>query len=498
VKKIIVIILCGIFCFWGVSFSQDNIYGDYFLNAFNKKVSIDLEAAQLVDVLKMLSQQTNLNFVSTEAIKDRKLTLYMEEVPLKEAMDIVFKANNLAYDYYPESKIFVVKEMGKPDIELKTKVYRLKYARVSSSRMQKEITDLIVDENSDSDNEESDTKSTQGIRKAVEAVLSPVGKVNEDALTNSLIVVDVPSQFPTIDEVIDKLDIAIPRVMIEVEMMDVSKTHLDQIGFNFANGLYARAAGPARSSYFPFGKSLMKGTVTNQTTSGGLTPPVLSILDLTDFTLVMQFLTQDTSTKFIARPKILTLSNETAEVNLTVNEAIGVTTIRGSEGGGSITQNVEREQTGTKLRVTPQVNPYTQEITLMLEIFNRESSDSGLAITGLEAGSTLKNVEERGTKNVLRLKDGETLYIGGLIRREESTTITKIPFLGDIPILGKLFSYTERPGADNQDREMLVFLTPRIVEDEPLLAKRPQIINREQNNASKRETIKVALDNFGR
>ncbi|MFA7676938.1 MAG: type II and III secretion system protein, partial [Candidatus Omnitrophota bacterium] len=206
----------------------------------------------------------------------------------------------------------------------------------------------------------------------------------------------------------------------------------------------------------------------------------------------------DTSTKFIARPKILTLSNETAEVNLTVNEAIGVTTIRGSEGGGSITQNVEREQTGTKLRVTPQVNPYTQEITLMLEIFNRESSDSGLAITGLEAGSTLKNVEERGTKNVLRLKDGETLYIGGLIRREESTTITKIPFLGDIPILGKLFSYTERPGADNQDREMLVFLTPRIVEDEPLLAKRPQIINREQNNASKRETIKVALDNFGR
>ncbi|MFA7677534.1 MAG: secretin N-terminal domain-containing protein, partial [Candidatus Omnitrophota bacterium] len=287
-KKIIVIILCGIFCFWGVSFSQDNIYGDYFLNAFNKKVSIDLEAAQLVDVLKMLSQQTNLNFVSTEAIKDRKLTLYMEEVPLKEAMDIVFKANNLAYDYYPESKIFVVKEMGKPDIELKTKVYRLKYARVSSSRMQKEITDLIVDENSDSDNEESDTKSTQGIRKAVEAVLSPVGKVNEDALTNSLIVVDVPSQFPTIDEVIDKLDIAIPRVMIEVEMMDVSKTHLDQIGFNFANGLYARAAGPARSSYFPFGKSLMKGTVTNQTTSGGLTPPVLSILDLTDFTLVMQ------------------------------------------------------------------------------------------------------------------------------------------------------------------------------------------------------------------
>ncbi|MBU2044679.1 MAG: hypothetical protein KJ977_03265 [Candidatus Omnitrophica bacterium] len=497
-KKIFILILAGSFIFLGNGFSQDDIYGGYLLSSAEKRVSLDLEGAQLVDVLKMLSQQTGLNFVSTEAVRERKLTLYMDGVPLREAMDVLFKANNLAYNYYPDSNIFVVKEMGKPNLELVSKVYSLKYVRVQSGRMQEEIDD-ILESGGQSGGTGTDNKETGGIAKAVQAVLSAVGKVTEDPLTNSLIVVDVPVQFPMIDEVVSKLDISVPRVMIEVEMLDVSKTHLDKLGFNFANGLYASAAAGARSSRVPFSNSLLKGTPVTQSTVGGLAPPVLSILDLTSFTSVMQFVTEDTSTKFIARPKILTVSNETAEVNLTTNEAIGVTTTRGAEGGGSVTQNVEREKTGTKLRVTPQVNPITQEITLMIEVFNRESSDSGISIEGLTGSSTLKNVEERGTKSVLRLKDGETLYIGGLIRKEEKETKRKIPLLGDIPFIGKVFSYTERPGADNQDRELLLFLTPRIIEDNvSISAKKIQVFSREQVDAVKRDSVKVALDSFVR
>ena len=135
----------------------------------------------------------------------------------------------------------------------------------------------------------------------------------------------------------------------------------------------------------------------------------------------------------------------------------------------------------------------------MVEVFNRESADSGISITGLSGSSTLKNVEERGTKSVLRLKDGETLYIGGLIRKEEKETKRKIPLLGDIPFVGKVFSYTERPGADNQDRELLVFLTPRIVEDDLLAsAKKIQVPSREQVDAEKRDSVKIALDTFTR
>jgi len=504
-KKIFISMLAMVFILSSSGFSEDiyggyleddDIYGGYILGTFAKPVSLDLEEAALVDVLKMLSQQTGLNFVSTEAVQERKLTLYLDKVPLKEAMDILFKANKLAYNYYPDSNIFVVKEMGKPDLELISKVYPLRYVRVQSARMTSEIDEILGGEGDSGDGRGAQEEG--GILQAVEAVLSENGRATEDAITNALIVVDVPAQFPLIDEVVSKLDIAVPRVMIEVDMLDVSKTHIDKLGFNFANGLYASAGAGARSSSFPFQESFLKGTQVNQTTAGGLTPPVLSILDLTSFTLVMQFLTEDTTTKFIARPKILTISNETAEVNLTVNEAIGVTTTQAS-GGSSTTQEVEREETGTKLRVTPQVNPYTQEVTLMVEMFNRESSDSGISISGLTGASTLKNVEERGTKSVLRLKHGETLYIGGLIRKEEKTTVRKIPLLGDIPIVGKVFSYTERPGADNQDRELLIFLTPRIIEDGVVMtAKRTRVLAREQWDAPKRDSIKVALDSFVR
>lgn len=478
-KKIWAVVLLGMFLFWAEGFSQDNIYGDYLFTVFEKRVSLDLEGAQLVDVLKMLSQQTKLNFVSTEAVKDRTLTLYMENVPLKEAMDIIFKANNLAYDYYPDAKIFVVKEMGKPTLELKTKVYPLKYVRVKSSQMQKEIKDVIEPEEEE---EEKVKEEEEGIKVAVEAVLSEQGKVREDPITNSLIVVDVPSQFPLIEEVINSLDVPISKVMIEVELLDVSKSHLDKIGFNFANGLYASWSGPQRTSRFPFPRRLggEKGAVT------------LGTLDLTSFTLVMQFLTEDITTKLLARPKILTLSNETAEISLTMNEAIGLTTT--SVEGGITSQEVERGETGTKLRVTPQVNLGNREISLFVNIFNRESLDSGLAVTGLTG--EIKNIEERGTKNMIRLKDGETLYIGGLIRKEDKETVRKIPFLGDIPLIGRLFRYVYRPGIDNADRELLVFLTPHIIEEKPFVSKKAVIPSREQQDFAKREAIKLALDKF--
>ncbi|MCQ9205300.1 MAG: type II and III secretion system protein, partial [Omnitrophica bacterium] len=212
--------------------------------------------------------------------------------------------------------------------------------------------------------------------------------------------------------------------------------------------------------------------------------------------VVMNFLSQETTTKFLARPKILTLSNETAEVNLTVDEAIGLTT---TSSQGVETQNVEREETGTKLRVTPQVNLLTNEITLFVEMFNRESTDSGLKVSGLTTGSgNVKNIEERSTKSLVRLKNGETLYIGGLIKRETTVINKKVPFLGDLPFVGRLFRYRESPEGGNQDRELLVFLTPRIMPDNSARVKKAKIFPREQQNDVKDESVRLALDSFSR
>ena len=487
--RIILILMLVIFPFSVFSLGDniDDIYGDYLISGTKRNVSMDLENASLVDVLKALSQQSGLNFVSTEAVKERKLTLYFRDVPLKNAMDIIFKANGLSYDYFPDAKIFVVKEMGKPRIELKTKIYNLKYTRLKYSRFQQEIDDLMSSETNNSDSNTT-SDDTSGILEAVKGVLTENGRVTKSDYTNSLIVVDVPSQFPVIDNVINALDKPQPKVMIEVEMLDVSKNLVDKLGIDYANGLTGQFTGGTYMTTFPFSDKLFKKRGVDL--SSGIKA---SSVDLSSLTSVLQFLSTDTTTKFLARPKILTLSNETAQVNITTDEAIGVTqTITDT----STTYDVERTDTGTKLRVTPQVDPISHEITMLVEIYNKEAKDSGIALAGMTSGN-LKNPEERGARSVVRLKDGQTLLIGGLIRQDDAETKDKVPFIGDIPFFGSLFRYSNK---QNKDRELLVFLTPRIVTDDDTDTHHSSAIQvpHEQSLSARDEAINIALDSFSK
>jgi type II secretory pathway component GspD/PulD (secretin) len=472
IRNIFLIVFIFAILFTFSAYGTDNSYGDFLISGSDKVISFDLESAKLIDVLKALSQQAGLNFVSTEIVKDRLLTFYLDKAPLKEAIDVIFKANNLAYDYFPEANIFLVKEMGKPSIELKTKVYNLKYARVGNSRLGSEITTLL-----------GAGGTTGGIAEAIKKNMSEFGNITENSATNSLIITDVPSQFPVIDNIVANLDVLSPQVLIDVEMLDVSKLIVDKLGVKFENGITAKLTPAYKTTAFPWPSKFSNGTNDSLT---------FGSLSLADMTMLIQFLETDTTTKTIARPRILTLANETAEVKLTTDEAVGITTMVTD---GTTTQTVERVETGTKLRVTPQINPLTNEITMVVEVFNKDAKDSGLSLTGSTSGK-VKNTEERGTKTVIRLADGETLFLGGLIKKSDSKIETKVPILSDIPLLGKLFEHDDN---SNNDRELLVFLTPHILGEKALLsADARKVIPklREQNNALRTESIRGALDKF--
>jgi type II secretory pathway component GspD/PulD (secretin) len=351
-------------------------------------------------------------------------------------------------------------------------------------------------DSSSSDSGGGDTQQTQGgIRNAVEKVLTEFGKASEDPITNSLIVVDVPSQFAVIDEIVANLDIPTPKVMIEAEMLDVSKNLVDKLGFKFGssgeyNGDFMAWYGNdqdlggtnvARETAFPLGGYRGDNRPGPKFTFGTLT--------MGSFRAYMQFLASDTTTKILARPKILTLSNETAEVNITTDEAIGVTT---TVNQSASTQEIERAETGTKLRVTPQVNPDTKEVTLVVEVFTKEAVEGTFAVEGMTGGN-VRNPEERATRTVLRLKDGETLLIGGLIKNKGTRGKQKVPFLGDIPLIGGAFRYK---GDTDIDRELMVFLTPRIVEDSGAIRTAEKKLAPREQYFSRKDSMDVALDKF--
>jgi len=463
---------------------------------------MNLDKVKLVELLKALSVQSGLNFICTEAIKERELTVYLDNVPLRDAIDIIFEANNLSYDYYPQANLFVVKELGKPSLELKTKVYQLKYIRVEGSRLQEEIKSSL----GKGEGEGEGGVSKVQIKEAVEGVLSEYGRVIEEPLTNSLIVVDVPSQFPIIDKVIESLDKPQPKVLIEAEILDVSKTTIDKLGVNWPEDLLKLDITGARATAFPFwgskkNSSANLATLEVDTTAGGwkniswsannFGPSILTVIGAE---LTLKFLKSQADTRLLARPKVLTLSGETAEIKITIDEAVG---IRMEEEEGRREYSIERTETGTKLRVTPQVNPSTKEITLVIETMQKLAKDSGFATTAAAfVTGTIKNPEERSTRTVVRLKDGEVLLIGGLIRREETKDSTKVPFLSDIPFLGTLFKGKTK---DKKERELLIFITPHIVEEFSSLPVFKKSKLREQSMSfSRKETITSLLDRFSK
>ncbi|MCX5707175.1 MAG: hypothetical protein NTW13_05965 [Candidatus Omnitrophica bacterium] len=487
-------------------------------------ISMDFQDASIKDVIKVLSIQSGLNFIASEAVKDRKITLYMDKVPLKEAMDKIFKANNLSYELNQDAKVFIVKDWGKPAIETVTKVFYLKHATVSSASMKEEMKNIISSNNTNnintltnaqggtsSSNSTSSSSSSSGgdegkwkveqdagITNSVKKLLSEYGSVIEDFRTNSLVVTDIPSRMDVIAQVIASLDISVAQVMLEVEILDVSKNVVDAIGFKFGQTpLSVLITGAQANLGFPYhswAKTAINGGFgsvdINNTASGG------------GYKAQLDFLRTQTDTKYLARPKILALNNETSEIKIVTNEAIGVITTVASAGGSSGTQTTEAErfETGVSLRVTPQVDVDLGEITMFIYPQVSESSTQAVTLTSGTGSYQFYNPEIRSTKSTVRIKDGETVVLGGLIRNQNSTVITKLPILGDIPLLGALFRHkNQSPG---KDRELLVFITPHILKDRNTdLPKSKTLVlpQREQATVSvinRRQSMNTYLNNF--
>ncbi|MFH1269639.1 MAG: secretin N-terminal domain-containing protein [Candidatus Omnitrophota bacterium] len=448
-------------------------------------VSMDMQDANLKDVVKILSVQSGLNFIASESVQDRVITLYLDNVPIKDAMDKIFSANNLTYDLDKKAKIFIVKDWGKPEIERITKVFYLKHSTVSSSSLKSEMSSNLsssattttgttgTTETTGTTTEESGgkwaTEDKAGITEAVKQNLSEYGILIEDYRTNSFIITDIPSRMPIIERIIASLDIPIPQVLLEVEILDVNKNTVDKLGFDFGNNpvslLIGRAGGKGNKIRGFLGNVLDKAPQTFDPTSTGV------VAMGGTFAETLDFLRTRTDTKFLARPRLLTLNNETAEISITKDEVVGRKETNNTGSTGDIlATNVEyvrstaleltKGGTGIFLRVTPQINPDTNEITMVINPKSSVTTASAISSTD----NPQSDAEVRSTKSIVKVHDGETVILSGLIHNEKQVIIKKVPILGDIPFLGVLFRHKDK--TKDIERELVVFITPHIVKDE--------------------------------
>jgi len=414
---------------------------------FTKKISMDFQEAALADVLKIFSQQSGLNLITSENIANNKVTVYLDNVPVNQALEQILRANNLTYELQPETDIYIVKPLLQPEVALITRVYHLKHASVNSAKIRKTL------EFEDIESEEDDEDT--GIFSVIEGLLTPRGQIIEDPRTNSLIITDIASNFPMIETTIAKMDVPVPQILIEVEILEVAKEISDKIGVKISE-IPVVFTGAVRQHYYPWNQS----TVMDK----GYGDPIeytAGTIDTSGFSATLNFLKTHTDTKTLARPRIMTLNNEPAEIKISTDEAIGITSqTQSSQSTATSSVEAERVETGVFLTVTPQANLASGEITMAIDpkvIVARTGSTF--------SGTTYRDPEERGSKAILRVQDGDTIIMGGLLREETSNTITKVPILGDIPFLGKAFRHKNESVTE---RELIIFITPHIINEIPV------------------------------
>lgn len=416
----------------------------------SRMISMDFKNALLSNVLKIFSQQSGLNFITETSVSDRTINLYLDNVPAELALERILSANNLTYEMRPESNIFIVKELPQLETNLMTRIYKLKNATVSNSKLNSTLSQFSDGESS----AEGGAANNGGIVNTIRSLLTRDGSVIEDSRTNSLIITDIPSRFPMIEQTISVLDIRIPLILIDVEMLDISNDAGEQLGAKFGN-TPVTFHGAEKDGAYPF-------NLDNILDDGyEFEDPRyrVSTLSFAGLEFSLQFLRTQSDTKTLARPRILTLNNETAEIQIKTNEAIGVTvTTTAEEGAANTVTEAERVDTGVFLRVTPQANIHSGDITIAVEPKVIE------ARTGATFNDqTFKDPEERGSKSILRIKNGETIVIGGLLRAYSTSVETKVPIFSKLPILGNAFKHKD---ARTSDRELIIFITPNVLEED--------------------------------
>lgn len=458
-----------------------------------KTISMDLKGANLNDVLKMFSQQSGLNFIASSEIADQTVNLYLDRVPVEEALERILAANNLTYELQEGGNIFLVKKLTKPNIDLITRVYPLKHATIPSSKINSTLSEF-----ESAGGSSGIGSDREGIVSAIKAVLSDNGRVIEYARTNSLVVTDVPSQFDLIERTIKYLDIRVPQILIEVEMLDISKDTSELLGAKWGDSPLT-FSGASKRGLFPFDfDNIMEDNIEQASRTAGATTEFLEDQDLGDkdarytasnvslegLTFVLQFLRTQTDTRSLARPRILTLNNETAEIRICTDEAIGIqSSVTGADAGTEATTEAERANTGVVLTVTPQANISTGEIVMAIEPKVIQASSA----TGFVGAENFQNTEERGSKSILRVMDGDTIIIGGLLRADVSDVRQRVPVISKVPVLGAAFRHKDK---SEEERELIIFITPQIMEEnymQEFSSKKTEPIVRERETPSYRK-----------
>lgn len=376
---------------------------------FQKPLSLEFVDTSLKQVLEALSRHSGLNFILDKDVPPGiTVNIFLRQVSVESALDIMLTSNQLKKRILNDTTVLIY-----PDTEAKQ-----------------------------GDNQELLVKSyflANSEAKQVMSMLKTILKaktVFADDKLNLLIIRDTPAMINLVDRLVATQDVPEPEVMLDVEVLEVQRSRLLNLGIQFPNQLTLT---PLASN----GVTLTLQDLKNLTASGvGATLP----------STVINLQREVGDTNLLANPRIRTHNREKAVIRIGDRVPVITTTATST---GFVSENVQYIDVGLKLEVEPTISP-NNEITIKLAL--EVSSVTKQIIS--KSGTISYQIGGRNASTVLRLKDGETQILGGLITDQEVQAANRVPGLGDLPVLGRLFSSQK----DSKDKtELVLSITPRLV-----------------------------------
>ncbi|HOX23573.1 MAG TPA: hypothetical protein PLL10_08920, partial [Elusimicrobiales bacterium] len=253
-----------------------------------------------------------------------------------------------------------------------------------------------------------------------------------------------------------------PQILIESKIVEVNSDRINELGIDWggsAGQMVAFSGGSRQTDYFLKDGFFDGGWKTffppSSTAEGAITPGTLSLAQLQ---AVFRALVSRSEARYIGTPKVVTMNNKPAAISTLKYAAVGLkASVSGSGSVGQTTQEAEREWVGLELKVVPQVNKEGY-ITLLVSPHFSDTTASAITVNNV----TYQDKIERTVQTLVRVKNGQTVVLGGMLYTKDTKTIRKVPLLGYIPIIGWFFSSTSNR---KQNTEVVIFLTPTILVD---------------------------------
>ena len=415
-------------------------------------ITMSLKDADIKDVLRSFSGITGLNVVVHPGVKG-SVTVELTEVPWDQALDLILKINSL--DYVLEGNIMRIATTRQLEKEAQDR-RRLAAARAQEVPLTTVIRDISY-ANAAQISRLLTSSSTggggrggrRGRGRSDRSILSSRGSVAVDQRTNRLIIKELPSNMNTVLAIIDNLDTAEPQVLIEARIVETNKTFSRSLGINWGiTGVADAEFGNTTGLAFPNRGSVNGGV---QLLTGGnngfLNVSLGNVLDTFVLDASLQAAENEGLVSVVASPRVTVLNNERADIQSGLQ--IPVQTVANN------TVSVQFVNATLVLSVTPQV---TAEGTVLLDILvAKREPQLAFAI----AGATNAPISTRQARTRVIVRDGETTVIGGIYEISNNRGEDRVPGLANVPLLGHLFKNRRR---NNDNDELLIFITPRIIQ----------------------------------